>query len=220
MLARDEVVMDHPPDGEHGQSAVLQFVQLQLVVLPLRLVPQRIEAQISRDAIRINEHGLECDIPLVRAIFLDARREYDLEHGGQSHDGRCHVRIVDVHRQVHGEIVKFANDETDDGKHRHAAVLEFCLAQPLEVEVVGQADGIESHVADHGAVEVRGTKEEGEGLGHFGVQCRHRSPGGGGQRRGRRRREGGDAADEGGEECELHHHCLGGWLGVVRGYLV
>ena len=44
-------------------------------------------------------------------------------------------------------------------------MLELGLAEPLEVKVVGEAEGVKANVAGHGAVKSRGAGEEGHGVG-------------------------------------------------------
>jgi hypothetical protein len=43
-------------------------------------------------------------------------------------------------------------------------VLELSLAKPLEVEVVGEANGVKANIAREGAIESRGALKEGQGV--------------------------------------------------------
>lgn len=48
-------------------------------------------------------------------------------------------------------------------------MLDFGFLEPLDVEVFGEADGVESYGADE-AVGFGGVEEEGDGFGHLGVE--------------------------------------------------
>lgn len=49
-----------------------------------------------------------------------------------------------MHARVHGEVDKLTSDETGRGEHGNASVLDFGLLEPLDVEGVGEAEGVES----------------------------------------------------------------------------
>jgi len=182
-LSRDPVVMDHPSDGQHGQPPVLEFLQLQLVhlFLALALEPFKGEPQISRLPVRILEHGVRRDPPLIRPPLLEAGESDDLHHAAHPDGGGRHVTVVHLQVAEHGQREVFGSNETHGGKHGHAAMLDLGLLQPLEVGVraaphFGEAEGIKTHAADE-AISAGGVAEEGEGLGHLnGV----RAEGGGG----------------------------------------
>ena len=52
----------------------------------------------------------------------------------------------------------------EDGKHGNAAVLELSLAENLDVEHLGETEGVESNVTRKGAVEVGWLLQKGHGV--------------------------------------------------------
>ena len=78
------------------------------------------------------------------------RRE---ERGGESGSGS--------HGGLIGKVDKLLDEATEGGKHAHASVLELGLTEPLDVILLGEAEGVEANVTDHGAVEGGGAGEEG-----------------------------------------------------------
>ena len=69
----------------------------------------------------------------------------------------------------HGEGSKLCYSESNSGKHGNTSVLDFCFLEPLDVEGIGEAEGVESYGADE-SVGVGGVEEEGHGFGHFSVE--------------------------------------------------
>ena len=59
--------------------------------------------------------------------------------------------------------------ESGSGKHGNTSVLDFGFLEPLDVEVVGETEGVEAYGTDK-AVGFGGVEEEGNSFGHFGVE--------------------------------------------------
>mmetsp|Transcript_30253 Transcript_30253/g.60446 ORF Transcript_30253/g.60446 Transcript_30253/m.60446 type:complete len:250 (-) Transcript_30253:130-879(-) len=199
-ISSDKVVVDHSSNRQHSQTPVLDFLQLQIIDLRLALSLHHahgIKPKRTGRPILIGKHGLHGHIPIVRPPFLNARRAHDLKHGAHTDDLRSQVGVVDVHVGVHGEVDKLGRHEAGSGEHGHAAVLDFGFHEPLGVEVVGEAEGVEAHAA-HVAVEVGGGGEEGHGFGHLGRE------GGCGLASGSRGKSG-SRSDEGSEDGKFHH---------------
>lgn len=74
-----------------------------------------------------------------------------------------------MHVSIHGEVDELLYHESGGGKHGNTAVLDFGLLEPLDVEVFGEADGVESYGTDE-AVGFGGVEEEWDGFGHFSVE--------------------------------------------------
>mmetsp|Transcript_14795 Transcript_14795/g.32235 ORF Transcript_14795/g.32235 Transcript_14795/m.32235 type:complete len:259 (-) Transcript_14795:55-831(-) len=197
---------DEAGGGPHGQPSVGDLLGLE----PLGLggvalhVPQGIQAEVARGAVAALPsagggdagHGLDegdhdeagGDVLGVGVPELPERVCLALGRGGLAAGGGP--------EELHLE-------EARHGQHGHAPVLELGLAEPVEVDAhvvdVGQAQGVEAHVAGHAAVEERRPVHEWKGLALLGGQ-RDRRPGGrggGGEGDGRSGQEG-----QGGE---LHH---------------
>jgi len=165
-IAGDPVVVDHAADGEHGEATVLELLQLPELQLLLGLSdgqPHGVKANVSGNAVGVLKHGLHGDVALVGPELHDSSPEDDLAHGGGADDGGGEVRVVDGGEA--GEGPPLLHDEADGGEHGHAAVLDLGLAEPLHVEVVGEAQGIEAGIPDP-ALEVLGLSKVGDGLGH------------------------------------------------------
>ena len=63
-----------------------------------------------------------------------------------------------------GKVDSLLGNHAGEGEHANTAVLELSLAKPLEVEVVGEANGVKANIAREGAIESRGALKEGEGV--------------------------------------------------------
>mmetsp|Transcript_15045 Transcript_15045/g.25078 ORF Transcript_15045/g.25078 Transcript_15045/m.25078 type:complete len:307 (+) Transcript_15045:63-983(+) len=165
-ISGDPVVVDHAADGQHGEAAILELSKGHAVLLLLGLADGQahgVEPDVAGDAVGIGEHGLHGDVALVGPELHDAAPEDDLEHGGRADDGGGEVGVVDVGVARDGD--KLLLPKTEAGEHGGAGVLDLGLAEPLHVEVVGEAEGVEADVADV-SLGVLGLGEEGDGLGH------------------------------------------------------
>ena len=168
-ISGDPVVVDHAADGQHGQAAILELPKGHAVLLLLGLADGQahgVEAEVAGDAVGVGEHGLHGDVALVGPELHDAAPEDDLEHGRRADDGGGEVGVVNVGVARDGDVLLLP--EAEAREHGGAGVLDLGLAEPLHVEVVGEAEGVEANVADI-SLEVLGLSEERDGLGH-GVQ--------------------------------------------------
>jgi len=166
-FSRDKVVVDHATDGKHGESSILQLLQFQLVDLLLGLPRQSVNSKtkISGDTVRVLEHSLHGDRTLVRANLLEPSRKDYLEHSTRANSSRREVGVIYMHVLEHRERDKFTRQETDGGEHGNAAVLDLGLAEPFDVEHLGEAKRIETHITDV-SVESLGLRQEGKRGGH------------------------------------------------------
>jgi len=93
-------------------------------------------------------------------------------------------------------------EEASDGKHGNTAVLDFGLAEPVEVDSdivnVGKAEGVEANVSGHGSIEKRRSVHEWQSLTLLGIES-NGLPGSGSHRS-----EGGGRANEGSEDSSVH----------------
>ena len=80
--------------------------------------------------------------------------EEHLSHGALLDSGIVQLGKLDVAR-VHlldtGELHHVLNDAAECGEHRHAAMLELGLAQPVVGEPAGNGKGVKANVAGPGA---------------------------------------------------------------------
>mmetsp|Transcript_13401 Transcript_13401/g.37052 ORF Transcript_13401/g.37052 Transcript_13401/m.37052 type:complete len:252 (-) Transcript_13401:132-887(-) len=199
-LSGDPVVVDHATDGEHGQSSVLDLLQLHLGHLLVGLANGQthwVEPEVAWLPCWILEHGLHGDVALVGPEFQNTHPQDDLEHGGGTDDGWREVGVVDVGVSWDGHPL--LRDESEACEHGGASVLDLGLAQPLHVEVVGETERVEADIADV-SLEVLWVHDEWKGLGHLSVEL-----GGGKSASWSLRDEGGGASDEGGEEGDVLH---------------
>jgi hypothetical protein len=56
-----------------------------------------------------------------------------------------------------GKVDNLLNEDASGGKHTNTSVLELSLTEPLEVDEVSEAEGVEANVAGHGSILVCGT---------------------------------------------------------------
>ena len=151
-------------DGDHGKTAVDDLLGLGLLdeggILTLESV--RAEANVT---------GLTLAVVLVEVGELDdADGEEDLEVADKA-NGADGLKGILGGELVTGEVGKvLLPDHTDDGKHGGAAVLELGPAGVLKVGLdLREAHGVEAHVTGHRSVELLRAGEEGDRLGHLGV---------------------------------------------------
>ena len=163
-LAREVGLDAGAEDGDHGKAAVsdLLLTGLPDEGLVLALQPVGSETDIS---------GLSLTIVLVEVGELDAsNREEDLHVADEADllDGREGVAAGEPVAGDVGPVL--LPDHAHDGKHGGATVLNLGPAGVLKVGLdLGEAHGVEPDVADHGAVELLGNLEPGDGGGHLTV---------------------------------------------------
>lgn len=80
-------------------------------------------------------------------------------------------QVVELHHGGSRELALKAGDGGDilddhagGGKHGNAAVLDLSLTGPVKVEPVGETEGIEADVTNHGAIEVLRAVSSGDGV--------------------------------------------------------
>ena len=158
---------DDAGEGKHGETAVLDLLELHLVDLLLGLVLEEadgVEAEITGGTAGSVEGLHEGD----GADDLgEAEPEEELAHGAVLDEGvvggdggEALVGLgegVDAKAAVDGA-------EAEPGHHADAAVLELGLAEEVHGDEVGEAEGIEANIADV-SLEVLRVGEEGEGGG-------------------------------------------------------
>ena len=165
-LAGDPVVVDHAADGKHCKTAVLELTKGHAVLLLLGLANGQahgVKAKVTGDTVGVGEHGLHGDVALVGPELHNATPEDDLEHGGGTDDGGGEVGVIDVGVSGDGDVLLLP--EAEAGEHGGTGVLDLGLAEPLHVEVVGEAEGVEADITNV-SLGVLGLGEEGDGLGH------------------------------------------------------
>ncbi len=88
--------------------------------------------------------------------------EADGEENLPEASGGHHEEIIDGGAAVleHGEGNELLDQEANNAKHANTAVLELSLAEPAEVEVVGEANGVEANVTGVGSIELGRALEE------------------------------------------------------------
>mmetsp|Transcript_25063 Transcript_25063/g.39386 ORF Transcript_25063/g.39386 Transcript_25063/m.39386 type:complete len:220 (-) Transcript_25063:39-698(-) len=199
-LSENEVVVDHTSNSKHSQPSILKFLQLHVgnlgFTLSLQLV-QGVKSKVTWDTIRISEHVLHGDISLVGTPFLSTGEEDNLEHARNTNSSRCQVGVIDMNVSEHGEADELLCHESGSGKHGNAAVLDFCFLEPFDVEVFGEADGVESYGTDE-AVGLGRVEEEWDRFGHFCVE-------GGGCLASLGRGKSRSRPNKGGDGGSLHH---------------
>jgi hypothetical protein len=111
-----------------------------------------------------SEHGGGGEGTVVGDDLDGAEGEEDLPEtaSGDREEGLGGDGVVEAGE---GELDLLLDKEAEGTEHADAAVLELGLAEPLEVKVVGEAEGVEANVAGHGAVKGRGAGEERHGVG-------------------------------------------------------
>ena len=169
-FASDPVVVDHTADGQHSQAPVLDLLQLKSLHFFLGLillVSQRIKAKVSRDSVLVLEHGFHGNVTVVGPELKDSHTKDNLEHGRDSDRGGGEVGVINV--CVSRDGGELLNDESNGGKHGGSSVLDLGLAEPLHVEVIGEAKGVETNISNV-SLQVLGVSQERKRLGHFRVK--------------------------------------------------
>jgi hypothetical protein len=202
-LSVGKLLSQEASSGEHGKTAVLEFLGLHLEELGRvgRLQAKRIEAEVSRQIIIAKKSGLaDGDIlgldPADGGTLLlsgtDGNRQSNPEANGdlgQVSDGRASNLGVEEERR---SLDLLADEETDNGKHGNTSVGKLSLAVTLEgglIGLLGESEGVEKSHRGKGTGD--GVNGESQGGGLLG-----RSAGGkGGGRTGK--------GEEGGSELHL-----------------
>ncbi len=102
--------------------------------------------ELARVAENLNETKSEENLP------ESASRNREEGLGGQL--------VVEAGERQVGLLL---NDEAEGGKHGNAAVLQLGLAQPLDVEIVGEAKRVKANIAGQGSIQPGRAGEERHG---------------------------------------------------------
>ena len=151
-------------DGNHGKTAVDDLLGLGLLDEGGILTRKSVGAEADVT-------GLTLTVVLVEVGELDdANGEEDLEVAVEA-DGADGFKGIPGGEPVTREVgTVLLPDHTNDGKHGGPAVLELGPAGVLKVGLdLREAHGVEAHVTDHRSIELLRAGEEGDRLGHFGV---------------------------------------------------
>ncbi len=92
----------------------------------------------------------------------ESLNEADGEENLPEAKGRHHEEIINGGAAVleHGEGHELLGQEANNAEHANTSVLELSLAKPAEVEVVGEANGVEANVTSVGSIELGRALEE------------------------------------------------------------
>ena len=162
-LLGEDLLVDETAEADHGKAGVLELSELETAHSEVILAEVKgVEADVAGGA-ALSEHVTGGDLAAVGEHLDAAEGEEDLPqarggHGEERIEGELGVEAGE------GEVHELLGPETEAAEHADAAVLELSLAQPLQIEVVGEAKGVETDVTGHGAVERRWAGEEGHGL--------------------------------------------------------
>mmetsp|Transcript_14610 Transcript_14610/g.24341 ORF Transcript_14610/g.24341 Transcript_14610/m.24341 type:complete len:227 (-) Transcript_14610:87-767(-) len=197
---------DDSREGEHGQPAILDLLELHVVdrLLGLALEKADAEAVVAGSAAAALQHGGDAQPgghlgkgDKNEGIAQAAVGNEGVVGGGGREALPLLGEGVDAKAEVDG-------DPPGPGQHADAAVLDLGLAEVVHGEVVRDAKGVESDIADVALGALR-RREEGEGLGLLGGVEGNR--GTAGRSRGK---SGGRASEEGDSSNGLHSGRLGG----------
>ena len=140
---------------------------------------ERVKAEVARSA-AVSEHGaLQRDVSFYRpdrGNFTSHRGDLsvvgkDLESAEEKENL---PESASRHREesLGGELVVEArarkldlllDDEAEGGKHRNASVLQLSLAQPLDIEIVREAERVKANIASQGTIQPGRAGEERHG---------------------------------------------------------
>jgi len=166
-LVRQPLLVDNTTDGNHGQSAVLDFAGLESGIVCLSNA-QRVKVELSWLTVSASVHLDACWYP--RDDFPEAHEQEDLLEGTLlNKEGVCRVG-EGWGTCVEREGEEFGDDESERGQHADASVLDLGLLHPLDVEPVGESKRIKVGTSRNVRREVCWLLHEwhGSGLGHHG----------------------------------------------------
>mmetsp|Transcript_45346 Transcript_45346/g.142176 ORF Transcript_45346/g.142176 Transcript_45346/m.142176 type:complete len:236 (-) Transcript_45346:356-1063(-) len=195
-----EGVLEHEAGGaEHGEAAVLELLELLLLVLLRGVVEaERVPVGLLAEAEVAGAGGALEELVNVELLdeadgeeHLDPAGERDVLHGIERVSVGEHISAELL---VAREVGKGREEVANDGEHGHAAVGDFGLAVPGEVRdglaahkeglllELGVAKRVEADVTDEGAIEALRAVHPRQSHGAVLVRAGH------GELRGRRRR--------------------------------
>jgi hypothetical protein len=171
-LAINKLLCHEPSGGEHGKTAVLEFLGANRGELNGvgRLEAKGIEANVTRGVVgtektRLVNRGITRSNPSVLStVELDLGNAQNKDDPERSRD----LREVGDGGSLNGGIEEerrslnlFANKESDNGQHGNASMGELSLAVTLEGVVIslrGEAKGIEESHRGEGSRKILGVR--------------------------------------------------------------
>mmetsp|Transcript_27089 Transcript_27089/g.64496 ORF Transcript_27089/g.64496 Transcript_27089/m.64496 type:complete len:245 (+) Transcript_27089:200-934(+) len=196
-------------DADHGEAAVVDLHQQTLLLLLGRHVLGEAGGVVERgdlvqrDVLEVGEVARAAALHVMLAAELtppleEADKGDDLALALKGHGvpllGRRHRRVLEAGRQREGPVHAVGlHDETDEGRHRHAAVLDLGVPQEgvgLLVAHAPEVGGAEAHRVKVANGRVEGRRELLLGL-HDRHSARGRHGGRHGGRKGQGRRQSG-----------------------------
>jgi len=160
-LLGEELLVEDATEGDHGEAAVLDLYKAAAGEGDGVLSKAKgIKAQIT-GLTALREHVTGCQLELVRGELDGADCEKHLPEASSGD----HEEVIDRGGAVRelGKAHSLLGNHAGPCEHAHATVLELGLTEPLDIKVVGEANGIEANIAGKGAVERGGALEEGHG---------------------------------------------------------
>ena len=158
-LLREDFLVDHAAEADHGQTSVLELREL--VPAQGRVVTaqvQGVEVDVARRA-AISEHVARGDLATVGEDLDATQGEKNLPEAGGGDGEESIERQLGV-EAGQGQVDTLLHPEPEAAEHADAAVLQLSLAEPLDVEIVGEPEGVETNVTRHGAVQRGRAREE------------------------------------------------------------
>mmetsp|Transcript_30666 Transcript_30666/g.64173 ORF Transcript_30666/g.64173 Transcript_30666/m.64173 type:complete len:245 (-) Transcript_30666:130-864(-) len=148
----DDSLVDEAANGDHGKAGVLELGEL--ISPEGRLVSrevERVEAEVTRGT-AIGEHGARGDLAGVAENLNGAEGEEDLPQatGRDSEESLGSKLVVEARKRQVGLLL---NDEAESAEHGNTAMLQLSLTEPLQVEIVGEAERVKANVAGKGSIQ-------------------------------------------------------------------
>ena len=163
-LLGEDLLVHKATEADHCKAGVLELGKLETAHSEVVLTEvEGVEAKVTGGT-ALSEHVARGDLAAVGENLDTAEGEEDLPEAG-SGDGEEGIEGELGVEAGEGEVGALLHPEAEAAKHADAAVLELSLTEPLQIEVVGEAEGIEANVTSHGAVEGRGAGQERNRLG-------------------------------------------------------
>ena len=163
-LLGEDLLVDETTEADHGKAGVLELGELEAAHSGVVTAEVKgVKADVAGGA-ALSEHVTRGDLAVVGENLDAAEGEEDLPQAGGGHGEEGVEGELGVEARE-GEVHELLGPEAEAAKHADAAVLELSLTEPLQIEVVGEAEGIEANVTGHGAVEGRGAGQERNRLG-------------------------------------------------------
>ena len=154
--------MDDATHSDHGQAAVLDLNEAAAgESCGVLAAAKGIKAEIASLA-ALREHVAGGHLEVVREELDGTDGEEHLPEARRGND----EEVIEGSGAVLelGKSDSLLDNHAGEGEHANTAVLELSLAKPLEVEVVGEANGVKANIAREGAIESRGALKEGQGV--------------------------------------------------------